>query len=97
MSARDEVLKLREAVSVPDALMRDDLVRAIRRHREHAVQIRADAIAWNAAHPNEEPITHFTEDAVIAWCDGKGTPADIERAVLADRGIRTYGSAEAAQ
>lgn len=70
----DSRLRLREAVNVPDLKMRDKLVRRI-------AEIRADAVLdkntaeWFNAHrlqPGEAPINTTFEDALIAWCDGKG-------------------------
>lgn len=67
-----ERLELRPAVNVPDAIARDLLVRRGHRIRAEAVQRKIDMQHWNATHPDEEPIDTSFEDAVIAWCDGKG-------------------------
>lgn len=65
-------LELRPAFNVTDALQRDALVRRALKIRAEALQQKHDIEYWNKAHPNETPIDTGFEDAVIAWCDGKG-------------------------
>lgn len=67
-----ERLEFREAVNVPDALRRDQLVRRAREIRAAVVLDKNTIEHWNAMHPHEEQIDTSFEDAVIAWCDGKG-------------------------
>lgn len=68
----NELLTLREAVNVPDALQRDKLVRRIKRLRASVVLDVNTIEHWNRTHPNEMPVSTDFERAVIAWCDGKG-------------------------
>lgn len=65
-------LKLRQAVNVPDEIARDRLVRRIRKIRSGAARDKNTYEHWNAAHPDQPPIDTTFEDAVIAWCDGRG-------------------------
>lgn len=65
-------IKLREAVNVEDLKARDRLVRRLRKIRHGAVLDKNTYEYWNRLHPNEPPIGTSFEDAVIAWCDGKG-------------------------
>jgi hypothetical protein len=65
-------LHLREALSVPDALRRDELVRRVRQIRDAAVVDRDTILYWNRHHPTEEQFSTAFEDSVIAWCEGRG-------------------------
>jgi hypothetical protein len=65
-------MRLREAVNVDDLKQRDKLVRRTRKIRADAVLDKSTCEHWNRLHPDEPPISTAFEDAVIAWCDGKG-------------------------
>lgn len=75
---RDYRQPLREPVNVSDAIERDRIIRRFRRARANAAQLKADIEAWNDANPHEKPIDTEVEDAIIAYCDGKGPwPATV--------------------
>ena len=78
-----EKIALREARNVDDLKRRDGLVRRIKRMREDAVLDKA-SIEWfnaNRLGEGETPLSTEFEDALIAWCDGKGPlPSVPERA-----------------
>lgn len=63
---------LREAVNVDDLKQRDRLVRRLKKIRADAVLDKGTLLHWNRLHPDETQFSTAFEDAVIAWCDGKG-------------------------
>lgn len=67
-----ERLQLREAVDVEDFMQREKLVARARKIRADAVLDKRAIEYWNRHHPDEQPISTAFEDALIAWCDGKG-------------------------
>lgn len=71
MSQRDR-LELRDAVNVSDLKRRDKIVREIRRIRANAVLDKNTFEHINRIHPDWKPIDTSFEQAIIAWCDGKG-------------------------
>lgn len=87
-------LVLREAFNVDDLKQRDAIVRRGRVIRQMAAHDKAQIDRWNAAHPSETPISTEFEDAVIAWGDGTGDVAAIDRAYLHSRGVMTLGEVE---
>ena len=62
----------RVAENVADELERDRLVRRIQKLRADAVLDKNTIEHWNRTHPTERPMDTAFEDAMIAWCDGKG-------------------------
>ncbi len=76
-----ERLKLREASNVDDLKRRDALVRRIKAIRESAELDKATIEYFNANRLTEgqQPISTAFEDAVIAWCDGKGPMPEVPR------------------
>jgi hypothetical protein len=69
---------LREPLNVPDAMKRDAIIRRFRHARSNAAQLKADIEDWNRNHPDQKPIDTALEDAIIAYCDGKGPwPATV--------------------
>lgn len=63
---------LREAVNVADLKKRDRLIRRRRKIRADAVLEKNTIEYWNRQHPTESRISTAFEDALIAWCDGRG-------------------------
>ena len=64
-------LPLREAINVDDLKARDRLVRKLAKLRADTILDKSTIEHWNRLHPDELISTEF-EDAVIAWCDGRG-------------------------
>lgn len=66
------------SVSILPALLRAapqrqaELLQRLRNIRAGVVLDKATYEYWNRMHPDEAPISTAFEDAVIAWCDGKG-------------------------
>lgn len=77
------------------------LIRGMRRSRARIERYRAEALAWNAAHPDAPPLSVRTFDVALAFLDRKASLADLERAyreeTLAAAGVQTYGEREASQ
>jgi len=63
---------LREAVNVPDEIERDRIIRRFQRTRAYAASLKADVEDWNRRNPDKKPFDTCVEDAIIAFCDGKG-------------------------
>ena len=74
-----EPLKLREAVNVPDFITRETLVARLRDIRSGAVLDKLTIEHWNRMNPDQPTIDTTFEDAVIAWCDGKGPMPEAPR------------------
>lgn len=68
----NEGFHLRPGVDVPDEIKRDRLAKRVRRLRADAVLDKNTREYWNRMHPDEEQFDTITEDAIIAWCDGRG-------------------------
>jgi len=88
---------LREAYNVADALERDGLVRRLRRLRADMLSNRRFIMAWNAANPDQPPISTEVEDAVLGYLDGARTFADVQRAYLRWKGAPARGDDGAAR
>ena len=69
---------LREAMNVAEELERDALIRRKVLLRRDALLDKHTIERWNRRNPTEVPFSTAFEDAVIAWCDGKGPMPNAE-------------------
>lgn len=70
-------LALREAVNVPDLKQRDKLVRRLKKIRAKAVLDLNTIRWWNENRTDQPPMDPSFEEALIAWCDGKGPMPEV--------------------
>lgn len=92
---RDHRLTFRDPMNVPDLLAKDRIVRRVRRYRAQLLGQRAAILAFNAAHPDDEPISTALGDGLIAWCDGGPWPTEALKQYYRDtRGVKWPGDTQ---